>query len=155
MADRTSANAGSQTQMSSLPSTSSPRILKKSAPMGETRIGRQGAKKRVLSKGASIATPNPPLVKESNIKCDAVARMKKIASDARLRFMFANSSLSNAHHAMAQPASMANNSECVMPRCPHMLRYGMPNHNPITSKSGKTEHNAAQNRKLVGIGLVA
>jgi hypothetical protein len=54
--------AGKHTHKSSLQITSSPRALKNESPIGETLIGRNGKKQRVLSNGAKNAMPKPPSV---------------------------------------------------------------------------------------------
>ena len=64
--------AGSQTQIISLRITSKPRSLKNLMPIGETSIGRHGKKYRSLLKGASNATPEPPLVNISSNGCENV-----------------------------------------------------------------------------------
>ena len=68
---------GIQTQIISLFNTRQPHSLKKLViPIGETVIGRNGKKKRVLSNGAKKATPNPPVVIASRIGWEAVHKKK-------------------------------------------------------------------------------
>ena len=58
--------------------TRSPHSLKKFLmPMGDTCMGLQSKKCRVLSQGAKKATPNPPVVMASSTACEAVAIVKK------------------------------------------------------------------------------
>jgi hypothetical protein len=73
---------GSQIQISSDRSTRRPQLEKNGAtPMGETRMNRQGKKKRSFEKGLKKATPRPPVVIASRAPWDAVAR-KTIANAA-------------------------------------------------------------------------
>ena len=68
---------GSQTQYSSLLSTSHPRSEKKRVTLsGETSIGRKGKKYRVEEKGAKNAMPRPPFVRASKTPWEAIARNK-------------------------------------------------------------------------------
>ncbi len=46
---------------------------------GETRIGRNGKKKRSTSKGIRMPTPSPPLVTMSKSPCEAAAAQAAIA----------------------------------------------------------------------------
>jgi hypothetical protein len=68
---------GIQIQTISLMITAQALLLEKNrSPIGETSIGVQGKKYRVLLNGARNATPKPPLVKASRTPCDAVATKK-------------------------------------------------------------------------------
>jgi hypothetical protein len=67
--------AGSQIHCTSLRKTRMPVAEKKALILiGETRIGRQGKKYRLFSKGAKKATPRPPLVRASRRPCDKIDR---------------------------------------------------------------------------------
>src|SRR3954469_25543827 len=70
--------AGSAIQRSSLRMTAAPSALKKEpTPIGDTWIGRQAKKYRVVSKGEKKATPRPSLVMASSTPCDMPAQKKK------------------------------------------------------------------------------
>lgn len=81
LSHRAAANAKSQKSANSHRITRSPRaVINPAADMGETGIGRQGRKYRVLSNGAKKATPSPPLVIASKSPCEAVINAKNVAS---------------------------------------------------------------------------
>src|SRR5262245_66047358 len=81
LSHNTAAIAKSQNSANSHRMMRRPRlVINPAADIGETGIGRQGRKYRVLSKGAKKATPSPPFVIASNSPCDAVIAAKKIAS---------------------------------------------------------------------------
>src|SRR5512143_3768023 len=65
------------TQTNSVISTVSPRCVKNlCGSSGDTSMGRNGKKYRVLSNGAKKATPTPPLVMASNTPCELIAKKK-------------------------------------------------------------------------------
>ena len=68
---------GNTTHINSLLTTIHPREdMKFFMPIGDTRITRisQGKKYLLSLNGAKTATPNPPVVKASKIKCETVAK---------------------------------------------------------------------------------
>jgi len=141
--------AGSQIQTSSLCKTRYPRALKKRpSAIGETRIGLQGRKYRLLSKGEKNATPRPPLVMASRTPWLAVAKNRYAAREDRpmLGTPRRNATI------MATPAMRAAKTrECVNPLCPQKSPYRMPNRNPSTSRSGRVEHNAPVTQTRFGM----
>ena len=104
---------GTHTQISSDKSTRAPRSEKRPSTLnGATSIGRTGAKYLSADQGHSNATPRPPLVKESRMPCDAVARHTN--QNARAGVVRKNRD----KHAARPAIIAAKASECVKPRCP-------------------------------------
>ena len=103
--------AGSHTHKSSERRTCRPRpAMKRSSESGDTMMGRQEKKNRSLEKGASNATPNPPLVRASRSAWETVAmntnKKAAIRPEPRRRAM----------NMAMRPSSRANAMECENPR---------------------------------------
>ena len=102
--------ANSQKSANSQLITRIPRSVNNPAPdIGETGIGRQGRKYRVLSKGAKNATPNPPFVIASKNPWDAVIKVKKIVNFKR--DFFEDHPRWTDRNAAAIPINAAKNNE--------------------------------------------
>ena len=126
---------GTQIQIASLAITVNPRLLKKPSPIGDTSIGRHGKKNLSELNGASNATPRPPSVNMSRNGWDSV-----IAAKNRATFHLAIGIPEPISADTIRPTSIANATECVIPRWPNILPYPIPNRKASTSRSGKSGH---------------
>lgn len=134
LSQNAAAIAKSQNNANSHRMTRNPRlVINPAADIGETGIGRQGRKYRVLSRGAKKATPSPPFVIASNNPCDAVIAAKKIASFMNEWPHFPRT----ARAAAPAPTKTAKSNEWVKPRCPKGCAYGIQGVNSA-SASGRT-----------------
>src|SRR5437762_14201251 len=94
----TTAN-GNHTQQSSETSTGPAFAAKSSAPIGDTRIGRNGKKKRRFENGMKKPTPLPPLVIASRTPCDSNATQMSANANRNETSFFAKRVYANAANA--------------------------------------------------------